>query len=157
MGKKGKIVYLILGLGIGVILTNILHSLYPIVKYVDLSDDMIIERSKELGMVSLKESINTNLEKEKEEVVVPPIEEKEIIEEILEEAEIEVVIKSGESLTQIAKKLFELGIIDNEKEFIQLGKNKKLSTKFIVGTYKIKTNTDYDTIMDILTRKEIEK
>lgn len=155
MEKKSKIIYLILGLGIGIILTNILYSFYPIIKYTDLSDDMIIERARDLGMVSLKESIDINLEKEK--AIAPLVEEEIIEEEIPEETEVEIVIKSGENLTQIGRKLFELGVIDNEKEFIQLGKDKKLSTKFIVGTYKIKTNTDYDTIMDILTRKEIEK
>jgi hypothetical protein len=151
MDKKSKIIYLILGLGMGIILTNTLYSFYPVVKYNDLSDDMIIERSRELGMVSLKESID-GLNKEKEKEVTPVIQE-EPPEEIPEEQEIEVIIKSGENLKQIGRKLFSLGLIDEEEEFVQLAKDKKMSTKFIVGTYKIKTNTSYSTIIDILTRK----
>lgn len=55
--KKIKIAYLLLGIGIGIILINALYSLYPEVKYKELSEEMIIERAEELGYISLKEKI----------------------------------------------------------------------------------------------------
>lgn len=59
MEKRTKITYLILGIGIGIVITSTIYSFFPLVKFVELSDDIIISRAKELGMVSLKESIET--------------------------------------------------------------------------------------------------
>lgn len=58
MEKKAKIIYLTLGIGIGIVITSTLYSFYPVTKFVEISDDIIIERARELGMVTLKESLN---------------------------------------------------------------------------------------------------
>ncbi|MCB5560239.1 hypothetical protein [Anaerosalibacter bizertensis] len=60
MRDKINIFYIILGIGIGIILTSLIFTLKPKIKYVDYSDDEIIKKAKELGMVSVKEKIELN-------------------------------------------------------------------------------------------------
>lgn len=147
MEDKNKIIYLMLGLGIGIIIANILHSFYPKYQLIDLSDDQIIERATELGMVKLKESIKIKKE---------PVEEKE--EEIAEEKEDEVlVVKSGSDLTTVAKQLYKLGLIVDEEEFIFYVRDEGLDRKIITGTYSIKYNTPYSEIIKIITEKAKNK
>ena len=63
--KKIKLTYLLLGMGIGVILVNSLYLLCPKIEYIDLSDEMIIDKAKELGYISLKENIMKENKSEK--------------------------------------------------------------------------------------------
>lgn len=66
MEKRNKILYLIMGIGIGIVISSTLYSFFPVTKYVELSDDIIIEKAKALGMVSLKESLNIKSNEDKE-------------------------------------------------------------------------------------------
>lgn len=149
MGNKNKILYLILGIGIGMIVTNILHSFYPKLEYIELSDDTIIERARDLGMVNLKKGIK--IEKE----IVDNKDEGEVIKEVeklkVEELEEEIVVESGSGLTTVAIKLYNAGLIDNKDEFIWFVKDEKLDKKIITGIYKIKHNSPYSEIIKILT------
>lgn len=160
--KNIKNIYLILGLGIGIILSNVLYSMFPQVRYVDLSDSDIIERAEELGYVSLKEKIN--LKENKEELkksVEIPLEEDQIkeidkkTEEIIEEKKdriIEVKVAEGDTLKDISKKLLELGLIANEEDFILAVEKKEMDKKFAYGKFYIPLNSDYPEIINLLTR-----
>lgn len=145
MTKRSKITYLTLGIGIGLIIASTFYSFYPQIEQESLSDDIIIERAKELGMVSLKESINIEkLEKEetnndKDQVSI-------------DEPYIELKIEKGEILQDIANKLFVLELIDDKEEFILLAEDKMRDKMFAYGTYNIKMNTSYSTIIKILTK-----
>ena len=96
-------------------------------------------------MVSLKESINIEkLEKEetnndKDQVSI-------------DEPYIELKIEKGEILQDIANKLFVLELIDDKEEFILLAEDKMRDKMFAYGTYNIKMNTSYSTIIKILTK-----
>ena len=46
MEKRNKILYLIMGIGIGIVISSTLYSFFPVTKYVELSDDIIIEKQK---------------------------------------------------------------------------------------------------------------
>ncbi|MDR7856442.1 hypothetical protein [Tissierella sp.] len=157
MLKKTKITYLILGMGIGIIITSTLYSLYPQISYIELEDEIIIERARELGMVNLKESIKTeNFEAaiDKEETLDQTGSEANLEEETeLEEKteEIEITIESGLTLTNVATKLYDAGLIEDKDDFISFVKNKKLQGKIISAKYKITSNSSYDEIVEMLT------
>lgn len=55
MSDKFKLPYLILGLGIGIIITNLLYSINPKVEYREYTEEEIVSLAKELGMVFVKE------------------------------------------------------------------------------------------------------
>lgn len=150
MDGKHKIIYLILGIGIGIIITNILHSFYPRLEYIQLSDDIIIERARDLGMVNLKENIKIEKEiiDEKEEILEKKVEE--VKEEV---KEVEIVVESGSGLTKVATQLHDADLIDNKEEFILLVKGKKLDKKIATGRFKVKSNNSYTEIIEILTRR----
>jgi len=59
LNKQNKL-FLILGLGIGLLISSLLNIAYPKVKYESYSEEQIIEKAKELGMVSLKEAVSKN-------------------------------------------------------------------------------------------------
>lgn len=144
MERRYKLSYLILGIGIGILVTSTLYSNFPNVKYVEFTDDIIIEKAKELGMVNLKESINLdNLSNNEKKVKDETVTEKE------EYIKFEII--KGETLEDVASNLFNLGIIDNKKEFIQLAEDKTLDKMFNYGVYELKFNLSYSTIIKILT------
>ena len=160
MLEKHKILYLILGIGMGIILTSTLYMIYPKIEYIHLSDDMIIERARDLGMVSLKENIkiekktDDNLEKNDEVDISdePEIEvQTELEPEPEPEIEKEIRIEYGWSLTRVALELYEKEVIANKEEFINYVKGKRLSTKIRVGTHTFKNNPSYDEIIEIIT------
>lgn len=143
MNEKIKITYLLLGIGIGIILASTLYSFYPKIEYRDLSDDIIIEKARKLGMVGIKESIDVGNYKDKITETNNNLESKEEY--------IEIVVEKGDNLIDIANNLFKLGLIDNIDEFILLAEDKMVDKNFIYGTYRIKFNTSYSTIINILT------
>lgn len=148
MKKRTKLAYLVLGIGIGIIVSSTLYSILPNVKYIELSDDIIRKKARELGMINLKESINLdNSSKEKNQ------NKNEVAtENVLEKDEYVIIeIEKGYTLEDVAKNLFKSGLIDNEEEFILLAEDKTLDKKFNYGKFKIKYNTSYSTIIKILT------
>lgn len=156
MGYKKNITYLILGLGIGIIITNILHSAYPKLEVVELDDNTIIERARGLGMVPIKESIKIEKEELKEELSEETgVEEwkEEYIEDKIFEEEKEIIIESGSNLTTVAEQLYNMNLIDDKDEFSKFVHSQNLSRKIITGRYKIKENSSYSKIIHILTHK----
>lgn len=147
MNKRIKLAYLTLGIGIGMIFTNILYSFNPNIKYLDLEDEAIIEKAKELGMVNLKESIEVENIKED---AIEENKEDEVIEPIIET---EIIVESGSNLTRVAKNLYDANLIKDVDEFVLFVKGKKLDKKIRTGRYKIKSNSSYDDIIEILTRR----
>lgn len=173
MGKKAKIIYLILGIGIGFVISSTFYSFFPVTKYVELNDDIIIERARELGMVPLKESIDLeNMEANEENVdndnTSEPIDENQIDkiddgqEEPYNDAEgnshedklIKLVVKKGEKLSDIANSLFELGLIDNVEEFKSFVRENGYGRLLHYGEFEIKENSSYSDILKILTHKK---
>ncbi len=156
--KKGKVVYLILGFGMGLVLSSIIYYFFPQVRTINLSDSEVIERARGLGYVSLKESIEVQKEekegkenKDTEQLKVS-LENKDNISDLEEIEYIEVQIKEGDTLNIISNKLFTLGIIKDQREFIEFTEDKNLDTKFAYGTFKIDKDADYSEILKIVTK-----
>ena len=54
--------FILLGVGIGIILTNIIYSINPNIEYRDYSKEEIIEEAASLGMVFIKDTIDASKE-----------------------------------------------------------------------------------------------
>lgn len=154
--KNIKIIYLILGLGIGIILSNILYSISPQIEYIDLSDEDIIIRAEELGYVSIKEKIllkEDKIERDDEDTQIKKY-DKEAIEEEKENLEefIEVKIIEGDTLEDISQKLLELELIEDKEKFILTVEEEEMDKRFAYGTFKVSTNANHNQIIDLLTK-----
>lgn len=139
---RQKIPYLLLGIGIGILMTNIVYSLYPKVEYKEYSQEEIIRKAEELGMVFLKEAIK--VEKPVGDEKAPETDTKEV----------QFVIKKGDYLGRIANNLQEAGIIEDKDSFIKYVKEKGLDKRFRVGSYKLSPGMAYDEILDILQKRK---
>ncbi len=149
--KKTKIVYLTLGLGIGLVISNILYSIFPNFKYIDLSESDIIERAQELGYVSIKEKIKAEEDKEEPEKSVE-LSSEELDESKAEAKDIEIKILEGDTLKDITRKLLDLGLIENEEKFILAVEEKDMDKNFAYGKFYLPLDLDYSEIIRLLTR-----
>ena len=145
MLSKQKTPFILLGIGIGIMLTNMIYILNPNIEYRDYSEKEIIASATELGMVFIKDNIDTSPKKEEDKRIKTPVNESK-------EKEIEFMIEKGDSLEKVSEQLLNLGIIDDKGEFNRFVKNKNAQTKLRVGTYKLSPNFDYETIIKILTK-----
>lgn len=114
-----------------------------------------IEQDQKEADEEIKENIAEDKEKIKEEI------KKEIIEELKEKAEKEkleielakqteevtIKIEYGMGSTNVAKLLFEKGLISDIKDFNSYMKTEGKVRKIRVGTFKIKLNSTYDEII----------
>ncbi|MCF6465903.1 endolytic transglycosylase MltG [Clostridium sp. Cult2] len=136
MFNRYRLPFLLLGIGIGIIFTSILYTLNPNYIYKEYTEEEIAAKATDLGMVFLKENINTTPRKDS----------------VLEEQEeIEFVVEKGDTLGMISKGLEEAGIIDDAEQFHKFAKDKGAEGKLRVGTYIFSSDLDYDTILSILT------
>lgn len=131
--------YILLGVGIGIIITSVFFMLNPKIKYVEYSNEAIIEKAKDLGMIPLKESINKN---GNETETSGQIEE------------VEFTISPGQSLVEITDKLFEKGIIENKEEFIQFAMDNNMEKSLMPGDYILQKNLSYNILINIITSKK---
>lgn len=153
MKRRFKLTYLTLGIGMGIVIASTLYTFYPQVRHEELSDDIIVERARQLGMISLKESINT--EEIEKDIIEEETEEEAAAKDIVieEDKYIEFIVERGENSYDIARNLFAFGLIDDEEEFEALAQEKMVDRKLKYGKYKIKTNSSYDTIIKVLTKE----
>lgn len=155
----------IFGLGTGIIILSLMSLLFYSFDYKNkiinenevvplLSNDKIIENAKKLGMVFVgevtKEDIQEGNEKELDNTTQP--EDIVDVNNENEESIIEVNIPEGLAFYQISKILFENDIIQNEKEFEDYIYEKKLTKKLFYGTFELKKNMDFKSIITILTK-----
>ncbi|MCG4585142.1 endolytic transglycosylase MltG, partial [Anaerosalibacter bizertensis] len=100
---------------------------------------------KELGMVSVKEKIELNEEKDKRET-----DEKEDTKEEI----ILFRVENDDTLTSVADRLLKKGLIANKEDFIQFAKYKEADKKLRTGDYKLEKNSSYNEIIKILIKSE---
>ena len=109
---KNKIYYMLLGIGIGILLTSAMNIVFNKPKAVEYTDEQIKEKAKSLGMISIKENIEKKEHEkdEKIEKVTDEIEadkEKQIrIQQELEQTRLETIGEtSGDKKTAEAEKI----------------------------------------------------
>ncbi len=145
--KKLGIYLILIGLGMGIIIGSIVNILNPTITYLDYTDEEIRSRAEELGMIDLKENIENNMEESKKQINT--LEEKG---HINENGMIIFEIKKGETSEIIIDNLFETNLINDRSEFETYVFEEKVAKKFKYGIYEIEENTDYSTLIEILTK-----
>jgi cell division protein YceG involved in septum cleavage len=135
---RQKFPYILLGIGIGVLLTNIIYNFHPNVQYREYSQEEIIEKAKELGMVFLKDVIKVESDTEEKE----------------DSKKVEFAVKKGDSLTEIASNLHGAGIIEDVDSFVKYVRGKGLDKKIRVGSFMLSPDMDFDEIIDILLKRK---
>lgn len=132
-------IYILLGVGIGIIITSVFFMLNPKIKYVEYSNEEIMEKAKDLGMVPLKETLNNN-GNEKETAG--------------QTEEVEFTISPGQSLVEVADKLLEKEIIENKEKFIKFAMDNKMEKSVMPGDYILQKKLSYKIVLNIITNKK---
>ncbi len=135
---RQKFPYILLGIGIGILLTNIIYNFHPNIQYREYSQEEIIEKAKELGMVFLKDVIKVESDTEEKE----------------DSKKVEFAVEKGDSLTEIANNLHEAGIIEDVNSFVKYVREKGLDKKIRVGSFMLSPDMDFDEIIDILLKRK---
>jgi YceG-like family. len=121
----------LLGTGIGIIITSILGFIFFMGYEPRLSDAEIIRRAEELGMVDRLENAE-NIKRNRDGSVT-------------------FVISEGESSSRVAERLYEAGIIDSSIEFEIMLKKANLQDAIKPGEYRIDYDDDVMTIINEIT------
>ncbi|HZK27201.1 MAG TPA: hypothetical protein VFD00_06655 [Thermoclostridium sp.] len=123
MGKlHGKSV--LLGVGIGVILTALIALVFSIGYRPELDKDKVKELARGYGMVDLKD-VNKPLR---------------------------IEIKEGDTITHIAKQLAEKGLIQDEVSFQIKVVNRNLKEQIKTGIFELNGDESEDVIIEIITQ-----
>ena len=178
-----KLKYYLRGIGIGVLVATFIMTVSSVVHNNNLSDDFIIKEAQKLGMIMSeseddKDSLwgNSNTEKDtqtdnhvsseqlNDDTQVP---EAESTEEDLntenqvssdeqvppEEERVVIQIRDGEGAGSVARKLYSLGVIENEEDFHAYLKNSGYSRKIRCGSFEVIKGASYEEICDVIIRK----
>lgn len=159
------------GLGLGIVFSSLLFLFVSNIStnknkiennsnnnQINISNEEIEKRAKEMGMIYLNEL------PEKDEVIetTSSIYLEENNENVLNDVEetnanedtnvITVTIDRGSNATQVARKLYEAGIVEDKDAFNSYLIEKKKTTALRSGTYNIKKGLEFSEIADILTK-----
>lgn len=145
--KMNKL-FLILGIGIGLLTSGMLNIAYPKIKYISYTEAQIIEKARELGMVFLKESI---IEKGEEKNANISNNTNDNAHTVEDENIVKIIINKGDNSEKIINKLYEEGIIKDKEEFAKKIAERELQRRFKYGVFELKTEMEYDSLIKILT------
>jgi cell division protein YceG involved in septum cleavage len=124
----------LLGLGIGIIITSLLGIIFFAGYEPQLSDAKIINLSRKLGMVDRYEKgedIKRN-----------------------EDGSLLFTIHAGENYSEVSKRLYDAGIIESSIEFEIMIKKDKLEESIMPGEYSIRYSDDTKSIIKRITGSE---
>ena len=171
-----KLKYYLRGLGIGILVTTVILSLAGIGRK-NMTDEEVVKRAKELGMVEstllseLPDQTKAEEVRTTEPEISPEPEETTSIPETPaapEETPVSpedgnpdtptgetftLVIGRGESSTTVSKNLKKAGIVEDAADFDRFLCNNGYDKKIITGTYEIPYGASEEEIAKIITRK----
>ncbi|AEY66550.1 ABC transporter substrate-binding protein [Clostridium sp. BNL1100] len=157
---------ILLGIGIGMIITAIAGMIYSGGTQKELTKDEIISRAKSYGLIEPVKLLNEN-NSAADSTVADTTSEKSPGVSTVSQASTEVAdkastankektgtdtnernivikIEDGHISNEVMKQLLDKGIITSEKDFTNVIHSYKASRKIISGTYKFKKNEDLD-------------
>lgn len=167
---------IVLGIGIGIVLTGILSIIYLAgdkTAYNNLTKVQIIEEAKKLGMVmktennvfdkssasngnvfKLNSDAKSDKEKEQESKNQKSSENKaDDSSKNTEEIEkVKIIIESGDTSEIVAEKLEKSGLISKSQIFVDKLNEMRLSTRIKIGEFEIEKGADLETIIRKITR-----
>ncbi len=158
---------ILLGIGIGMIITAIAGMIYSGGTQKELSKDEIISRAKSYGLIEPVKILNENNSEAADSTVAYATNEKSPGASTVSQASTEVAdktstpskdktsadtnernivieIEDGHISQEVTEQLLDKGIITSEKDFTNVIHSYKASRKIISGTYKFKKNEDLD-------------
>lgn len=154
--NKKNMYFLLLGIGIGMLVTSLLNMIYPEVKHTQYTDEQIKQRATELGMVSLKDVINEN-EKEKEMAAKEKNDDNAAAtnenKQKQESETVSFIIRKGDTSEEIVEGLYEQKIITDKEKLMDVIIQKNAQRRFDYGKYDIQKGIDYEALVEILTKK----
>lgn len=175
-----KLKYYLRGLGIGILVTTVILSLAGVGRK-NMTDEEVVKRAKELGMV--ESTLLSDLPDQTKAEEVRPTEPETSEPETLEPEEsastpetpvapeetpvspedgnpdipagetVTLVIGRGESSTTVSKNLKKAGIVEDAAAFDRFLCNNGYDKKIITGTYEIPYGASEEEIAKIITRK----
>lgn len=145
---------IILGIGIGIILTSITSIIYLAGTYPEkeLSDQEIIKKAEQLGMVQAVNAEDSPADSEDIKQVNKTIEAVSM-EQDASLDEVTVIINKGNTSETVAERLFNAKLIDDKNEFVKKLDEMKLASKIKIGEYVIKKGASVETIIKMITNK----
>ena len=173
-----KLRYYLRGLGVGILVTAVIMTV-ALSKKRPMTDDEVIKRAKELGMIEntiIKdvatpkddEEVKAEVKEESQEEIQEEISEdiQEEVEETPEETESEVEVEAepeaeevitvsvvgGDSSWSVAKRMEEIGLVDSAKEFDAFLCGNGYDKRISVGTYEISSNATWEDMAKIITK-----
>ena len=159
-----KLRYYLRGLGVGILVTAVIMTV-ALSKKQPMTDDEVIKRAKELGMIEntiIKDVATPKDDEEvKEEIKEEPQDEvqeevqEEVQDEVQEEVQEEIVtvsVVSGDSSWSVAKRMEEVGLVDSAKEFDAFLCGNGYDKRISVGTYEISSNATWEDMAKIITK-----
>lgn len=152
MFSKQRFPFILLGLGIGIILTNTFYTFNPNIEYREYTEEEIVAIATDLGMVFLKDNIGTSPKEEKEPVKETSLELESEKEKEGKMDEVVFTIETGDSLIKVSRGLEKAGVIYDAEDFLKFAKDRGVDRKLRVGVYNLTTGLDYDTILSILMK-----
>ena len=160
---KNKIYYLLLGIGLGIIITSSMNIVFNKAEKIEYTDEQIIEKAKSLGMISIKENIENNDKEKNNEVKLEPqtkLDVKEFPETrtTVNEGNKMITIDSDDTASSIISKLKKNNIIENEERFKALIMEHNLQKKLKTGVYDMEINsTDKEVLKILIDKSELIK
>lgn len=149
--KNFHIKSLILGIGIGIVMTSIISIIYlaGMDPAQNLSEEEIIRLAGKYGMVKSTSLLTREPEQQAQRSDDQEI--RDTAETKFEGLEVEVSIKSGDTSEIVADKLLKAGLIEDRARFIKELDDMGLSTRISIGKFKIKKGIDLKSIIKMIT------
>lgn len=167
-----KLKYYLRGLGIGIIVTTLVLMVAFSGKKEKLSDQEIMQRAEQLGMVmadegqtetGTEENADENTENASEPETEPQTEAAaepaapedttgNVVGEVKQETsgEVAFTVKSGESSDTVAFNLYKAGLVDDATAFNRYMISKGYDSRLRTGDFKIRSGASYDEILKVL-------
>ena len=125
---------ILLGMGMGIIMTSILGFIFFMGYEPQDSDKEIIDKAKRLGMTDKFASEGDFVRNQ--------------------DGSLTLTIKEGEDSSSVSDKLYNAGIISSSIEFDIMIKKQNLQNAIIPGQYRIDFQDDIKTIINKITKNE---
>jgi hypothetical protein len=151
-----KLKYYLRGLGIGIITTTIILAISFRGYEPALSDEEIMVRAVDLGMVMshIDETQDTEIP---DEVKADPVIEESHTEDLSKNSDsYRLVIESGEVARDVCNELADVGIIDDAESFRMYLREIGIASYLTIGTYNIPYGADFEEIGTVLKSGPLE-
>ncbi len=121
----------LLGMGLGIILTSLLGVVFFMGYKPELSDTEVIGLARKLGMVDRFEQ-GEDIKRKADGTLL-------------------FIVHQNESYTEVSKRLYDAGIIESSIEFEIMIKKEKLEQSIKAGTYSVSFKDDAKAIIEKIT------